>query len=596
MAAEWIVDHWEMLVVGALLVATLVFFLTERFPFEITALLVLVVLAGTGILTVAEAFSGFANTAMLTVLMMFVLSEAVVQVGIVDWLGDRIAPWFGTHAARQTLVIAILVAPVSAFINNAAAVAVLIPLVIRLCAQHGQSPSKLLIPLSFAAMLGGVVTVIGTSTNLLASDLAAREGLGELGMFSFAKVGLVVLLIGALYLVLVGHRLVPARIKPQGVDQRFHHREFVFEATIPATSPLLGKAIEGGALPGPAGVEVLHLVRGARRFEPQEPASLEANDQLLVKAPRAVFQSLLDSHAVELLPVKGEPTAASETHGFAELMVGYNSSVRGKRLGQLDLRERFGVQAVALLARDRPETLRLYARRLDAGDVLLVHGRKQGLEALTGGEEFVVLGGPAVQVRRRDKMGFVLAVLVAVVALAAFGIAPIVLTATAGVVALVVGNALRMQDLYRAIHWDVILLLAGIIPLGLALEKTGAAGAMAELLAAAGPYVPPVVLLAMVYVIAMILTELVSNNAAILIVGPVAIELARQLGHNPLTFLLAAMFAASTPFLTPIGYKTNLLVFAPGGYRFSDYARVGAPLNLLLAIVTPLLLAYFFPL
>jgi di/tricarboxylate transporter len=597
MVLEWIASHWELLLVCALVLLTLVLFLTERFPFEITALLVLVVLAASGILTVEEAYSGFANTAMLTVLMMFVLSETVVQVGLIDWLGDKVAPWFGTGGTRQVFIVILLVAPVSAFINNAAAVAVLIPLIMRLCAQAGRSPSKLLIPLSYAGMLGGTITVIGTSTNLLASDLAAREGLGKLGMFTFAPVGLGVLAVGALYLILVGHRLVPARVKPQGMDERFHLREFLFEVRVPEESPLVGQVAGEGALAKDYEAEILQIYRSDRRIEPDEAkAAYAVGDHVLLRAPRAKLEAIVEAGIVELVPVKGAPASGEETHGFAELLVGYNSSARGKRLGQLDLPKRYGVRAVAVLGGDSRRDDRLYHRKLRGGDILLVHGRQQRLKDLTGGDEFMVLGGPPVKVRRPAKIPLVLAVLAGVVGLAAFEILPIVVTATAGVVLVVAAGALRLQDMYRAIHWEVILLLAGIIPLGVALEKTGGASAIAGLVAQAGPYLPPVVLLAAVYILTTFLTELVSNNASILLVGPIAIELARQLSLNPLTFLLAVMFAASTSMLTPIGYKTNLLVFAPGGYRFTDYARVGAPLNVLLAIVTPLLLAHFFPL
>jgi di/tricarboxylate transporter len=569
-------EQWQMVFVFLLLLVVLVMFFTEVLPAEITALVSLALLGFTGILTIEETFSGFSNQATLAVLMMFVLSAGVLQSGIIDWIGERVGRLMGQGLTRQVFVLALLVGPISAFINNTPAVAVFIPLVILLASRTGHSPSRLLIPLSFAAMLGGTLTLIGTSTNLLASSIRRDYGLGTFGMFEFTKAGAIVF----------GVKL----------------REFLFEVEVPEGSPLLGKPIGESALDAKFDAEVLQVRRGTVWRDPEDvEMAYEAGNRLLVRAGLADLKRMADTGIVKLLsPEKTDkqevPSFEHDDIRFAEILVSPGSGLHNRTLGQARLWKQHRVRPVAVLSRGSTATRNLNERRLRSGDVLLVQGHQRDLETLSGGREFHVLGGPETPLRRPHKIPHVLFILAAVVGVAALGLAPIHLTATAGAILMVVTGALRLDDMYSSISWPVIFLLAGIIPLGVALQKTGGAAFLAGLIASAADFAPPIVILGLMYLMATLLTEVLSNNASVVLLVPIAIELALGLGLNPTTFILAVMFAASTSFLTPIGYQTNLMVMTPGGYRFGDYIRVGGPLNLVLVVVTPVVLNHFWPL
>jgi di/tricarboxylate transporter len=583
---DFLVSHWEILFVLVLIAVTLAIFVTEAFPIEITALSVLVVLGLSGILSVNEALSGFSNEATITVLMMFILSAAVVHSGIVDWVGDRLGVLMGKSTWRHVLVIGLVAGPVSAFINNTAAVAVMIPLILHLANRMGTSPSRLLIPLSFAAMLGGVMTLIGTSTNLLASALRAEAGLGQFGVFEFTKAGVIIFGVGLLYLVLIGARLIPERVEARRLDERYHLREFLFEVEVPDKSSLINKRVGRSELSEEYDAEVLLVQRGPKAYDPiREPVYYQGGDRVILRATRGQLQRMVDRGIVRLFTPTGSMDRSADDMDFRELLVTDTSTSKGKRLGRLRFWESSKVHPVALLSRGQASASRLYNRRLRVGDVVLVSGAKDDIAHMTGGDAFHVLGGPSPPVRRPHKVPHVLLILVGVVGLAALGVFPIVLTAAAGAVLMVVTGALRL-----------IFLLAGIIPLGIAMQTTGTAAILGGGIALTAGALHPLLLLGLFFVATSLLTEVISNNAAAVLMVPIGIEVSNNLGLNPVTFILAAMFAASTSFLSPIGYQTNLMVMGPGGYRYTDYLRVGAPLNLILAIVTPIVLNAFFPL
>jgi di/tricarboxylate transporter len=592
---DWAVANWPIVVVLALAVVALVFFAFEILPIEITALGVLVILGVTGIIPPTDLFSGFASSATITVLMMFILSAAVLQTGIVDWLGDRVGVLMGRSTARQVLFIGLIVGPVSAFINNTAAVAVLIPLVTHLAAQAKKSPSKLLMPLSFAAMLGGTVTLIGTSTNLLANALRIEAGLGSFGIFDFALPGLIVFGVGMVYLALVGHFLIPERLKAMPVDERYALREFLFEVLVPEGSKLLGQVAGAGDLAIEYDAEIIRVRQRGKTLAPGlHFAEYKAGDRLLIRSTRSNLQRMVDTGIVELLPAAEAEKVDLEDVEFSELLVHPTSPARSRKLATLAVWRQWRVHPVALLSRGRRTIDRLDQHVLAPGDIVLVSGAGRDIKALTGGDVFHVLGGPRAPVRRPHKAALVLLILAGVVGAAALNLMSIALSATAGVVLVAATGALRPVEMYRNVNWDVIFLLAGIIPLGLAMQSTGAAMMLADVLARSGDFLPPLGVLMLLYFITTLMTEVLSNNASVVLIVPVAVELAQQLGYNPIPFILIPMFAASTSFLTPVGYQTNLMVMGPGGYRYTDYFRVGAPLNVLMLIVTPFVISVFF--
>jgi di/tricarboxylate transporter len=601
---DQLVANWQVVFVLALAVVALVLFVMEAFPLEVTALGILVALGAAGILTPPVLLSGFSSPATITVLMMFILSAAVLQSGIVDWVGDRLGVLMGRSTLRQVLVVGLVVGPVSGFINNTAAVAVMIPLTIRLANDAGQSPSKLLMPLSFAAMLGGTLTLIGTSTNLLGNALREEAGLGSFGMFDFVAVGIIVFGVGMLYLTLVGRFLVPVRVEASRIDERYHLRSFVFEVRVPERSGLVGERVGWSKLAADYDVEALQVRRGDTVFDStRDYLEYAAGDVLLVSSTRSTLERLADTGIVELVAASegvenddgnGGKAALERLH-FAEMLVPPTSPAIGRRLEELAVWDEWRVHPVALLTKGRRRVGSPRGHVVRPGDVILVSGAERDVERLTGGYLFHVLGGPPVPVRRPQKAPLVLLVLAGVVVVAALGWAPIVLAATAGVVLVGAMGVLRPVEMYNSVNWGVILLLAGIIPLGIAMETSGAAAMVGSGLASSADYLPPLAVLALVYILTSLLTEILSNNASVVLVVPVVIELASGLGYDPIPFILAAMFAASTSFMTPMGYQTNLMVMGPGGYRYSDFFRVGAPLNLIMAVVAPLTINHFFP-
>jgi di/tricarboxylate transporter len=594
-AWEFLVEHWQIVFVLALIALMLTAFVTELLPIEITALSVLAILGLSGLLSIEEALSGFSSHATVTVLMMFILSAAVVQSGMVDWVGDRMGVLMGRSMFRHVFVIGLIAGPVSAFINNTAAVAVMIPLVMHLADKTGQSPSKLLIPLSYTAMLGGVTTVIGTSTNLLGSTLHAEAGLGHFGIFEFAQAGIIIFGIGLVYLAFVGSRLVPDRVEPKSPDKAYFRRAFLFEATVPEKSQLINKRVVPEALGRYLHARVILVRRGPKTFDPmEEPVYYHKGDRIVAQATRATLQRLTDHGILDINALSGRKLGKKERE-FRELLVTSGASARGKRLGSLEFWSHYHVQPVALLTRRRRKNDDLDDHRLRTGDVVLAAVPKEQSHQMTGRGVFEVLGGPAPPLRRPHKVPLVVLILAGVVGFAALDIFPIVFTATAGAILMVVTGALRLSDMYASIRWDVIFLLAGVIPLGIAMHTTGTAALLGGAIAGASHMLPPLLLLALFFLSVSILTEIVSNNASVVLMIPIGLEIAAALGYNPTTFVLAAMFAASTSFLSPIGYQTNLMVMAPGGYRYLDYLKIGGPLNLIMVIVTPLVLNLFWP-
>lgn len=596
MVLESLADTWQLWVVLGLVVVSLVLFFTEIIPLEITALGIPVVLAATGILDTADALSGFSSPATITVLMMFILSAGIMQSGVIDWLADRLGFLRGSVLELQVLFMCLLAGVLSAFINNTAAVAVLMPLVIQMASRSNISPGKLLMPLSFAAMLGGTMTLIGTSTNLLASSIRREHGLGAFGMFEFAEPAFVLFAIGIVYLFVSSRWTLPGRIQPRRLDDRYHLREFLVEVAVPEESPLIDRRVGEAKLTESYDADVLQVSRGGTTHAAHRGMlQYQAGDRLLIRATRANILRMVDTHIVDLVPAAEDPSDELEDFDFAELLISSESTLRGRRLGDLGLWSGHRVQAVALLSRGKTYTGQLPSWELRVGDVLLVVGAPRDIKSLSSGPEFHVLGGPEIPLRRPHKVPHALAILVAVVALAAFDVASIVVTATGGAVLMVVLGVLRLEEMYRNIHWDVIFLLAGIIPLGIALDATGVTTLVADLLVGGSEIVSPVALLAIIYVATAVLTNLVSNNAAVVLVIPVAIEVAQRVGADATAFVLAAMFAASNAYLTPVGYQTNLLVMAPGGYRYWDYMRQGLPLTIIMAIATPFVLNAYWP-
>ncbi|WP_324758882.1 SLC13 family permease [Haloarcula montana] len=635
----------DTLVVFALVAVALVLFVTEWLPPDITAIGVLVALVALEPYTHVpprEAILGFASPAVVTILAMYILSAGVEQAGVVDWLGAKLADLTGGDEGRLLAAIVGTTSVSAGFVNNTPIVAVFIPLVTGLSDRYGISPSTLLMPLSFAAMLGGTLTLIGTSTNLLASDLSA-ELLGEpFSMFTLTPVGIVVLIVGVGYLLTVGRALVPERIHPAAdFTEEFDMDRYLAQLQIREESPLVGltvtEALEqsvtdpvaaaatetlGQPIDPDAGVEeiaavgtvldidVLQIDRnGESFFATATDRTLEPDDVLTVRGNRQAVNRFAETLGLRQLARESvtEALLAESGHAgvLAEAVVDQESRLRGRTLADVQLRARFDVTVLAIRRGDEIFRDGLADLEFAAGDTLLLqtppeeiaHLQEEGYLVLTEGPPELFDGihddeAPPLAPEALLPLGLLLAVIV----VAALDLLPIYIAALGGVVTMVATGTLSASKAYDAVSWNVVFLLAGLLPLGLAMQETGGAAFLGGLLSTAGGVLPPLALLALFYLLTAVLSSVITPVATVVLMIPVAVATAQDIGINALPFLLIVTFAVATAFLTPVGYQTNLMVYGPGGYRFTDYTRVGLPLQLLLCVVTTLSVAALWPL
>jgi len=616
-----------LFVFGVILVA-LVLFATEPVPVDITAIGVLVALllaeplsalaADVGLLAdplvVLDAdptdavsatdrgLSGFASAATLTVLAMFILSDGVQRTGVVQILGHKVAALTGGDETKQLGAVIGLVSPISGFINNTAAVAILLPMVTDLAHEGEISPSKLLLPLSYASMFGGMLTLIGTSTNILASELSGRLIGRTFTMFEFTQLGIVVSIVGTIYLLTIGRWLTPERIPvARDLTEEFEMGEYLTEVVVREDSPLIGRTVQNALRDTEFDVDVVQLIRGERAFtEPLGPKVIQAGDIFAVRTDRDTLVELSDAEGLDLLPEvdvdEAELEQPSQRENLVEVVVAPGSKLVSETLVTSNFRQRYDATVLALRRGQELFRQRMDHVRLRVGDTLLIQGTPDSIERLNVNRDFIVAQEIERPDYRRSKIPVAIGIVLGVVGLAALDVLPIVVAALAGALAMVVTGCLEPTEVYDAVQWDVVFLLAGVIPLGIALETTGGADLLAGLVVESGALLPPIGVLAVVYLVTALLTNIISNNASVVLMVPVAYEAALQLGVNPFSFILAVTFAASTAFMTPVGYQTNLFVYGPGGYRFTDYIKVGTPLQLIFTVVTTLGIAYFFPL
>ncbi len=600
---------WEMVVVLAIVALTLFLFLREVIPVPVTAMLAAALLmliparAWEGaILTPEEGLSGFANQATIAVLAMFVLSAGVERSGAVAYISQFLARIAGKSARRQALSLGAVAGPLSGFINNTPVVAVLMPVAARLARDSKHTASKLLMPLSFFAMLGGTLTVIGTSTNLLGNALLPRYGLEPFGFFSFTLVGITALVIAALYFLTIGMRLVPDRGDGDVVD-RFDLKGFMAEYEVGEAGD--GKTLRDMDILFAKGLQTARVVRRKHILPSPGPSfTVATGDILVIQGGRSALEQLAERS--ELTPVAEQKYGLSNVIegddqepadiATAELVLAPGNRYEGRTIANIPFEARFGVMVLAVRHLDKVAVGPLSHARLEVGDVLLVQGSRLALERLQESSAFILTREREKPVFRTDKIAISLSIVAAVVLLASFDVTPIVTAALGGAVAMVLTGCLRIEEFLGSIHWNIVLLLAGIIPLGLALEKTGGADLLATGLIAVGSLLPPLVFLMLIFLATSLITEMLSNNASVVLLIPIVVAAAAALGLDGRPFALAVMLSASTSMLTPVGYQTNTMVFGPGNYRFRDYLRVGGPLNLMLVIALPLVIAWLFPL
>lgn len=585
------------------LVVALVAFVAEWLPVDLTALCVAIVLILLGLVTPEEGIAGFSNSATVTVMAMFVLSAGITRTGVIQVIRDRLLVWGGKNPHQQVFVLGALVGPISAFINNTAVVAIFLPIVEDWCKKQKISPSKLLIPLSYATVLAGMITVVGTSTNILASGISAKLGYGEFSLFQFTALGVVTFLAGLLYLTIFAPKLLPDRKSSTGefLEDDYGSKVYLSEVIISPRSNLIGQTLSQSGLQRKFNFDVLELIRNKVHLsQPLADKVLNAGDILIVHSSREELLKIKDERGLEIfadVKFQKEDIESAITTGeekLAEVLILSNSRLIGTTLKDLKFRQRYNATVLAIRRGSELLQGRLGKIPLKFGDLLLVQGPKQSFIGLQTTRELLVLEEKEIESLRQDKGIIALMITLLVIIIAAFDIQPILVTSLVGVVLMVITGCLKPGEVYGSIRWDIIFLLAGLIPLGTAMDNSGTTKWLADNLVAIGGNLSGFWILVFFYLITSVLTEILSNNAAVVLMIPVAVEVAKTLGLNPLAFMYAVTFAASNSYLTPIGYQTNTMVYAPGGYKFLDFTRLGAPLNLILTILTPVLIVLFY--
>jgi len=576
----------------------LLLFISEKMSVDLVALMVLVSLTITGLITPEEAFSGFASPAVITVWAVFIISGGLTRSGVADVIARFILRLAGHNQVRLIALIMVTVGVMSAFMNNIGAVAILLPAVVSVAREMKISPSKLLIPLAWASLMGGNLTLIGTPPNILASSILSNyPEIPNFEFFDFVPMGLIVLTTGVLYMILVGRHLLPMRTPGIGLSQDYPIREYLSAVQVQMDSPVLGRMvreIDWGDL------NVLHIdsLEG-EILNSRSDHHLESGDRLLVEASA---ETLLDTaQSLGLAPAPdgrlSAPRIPDGSLKLAEVILSPKSKLHSKTLAELDFRARFGLSVLAI----RHEGTTLFERLVDIplqfGDSLLIEGTTERLAALRRDPDFLMLDTtPPLEPRRTHKAPLTVAILLGGLVMVTTGWLPVPVALLSGAILMVLSGALSMEEAYQSIEWKSIFLIAGMLPMGIAMEKTGTAQLMADWIVELIGGWGALAVIAGIYIMTGMLTEVMSNAAATVLVTPIAIDAALRLEADPRAFVIGVVLAASTSFLMPIGHQVNVIILGPGGYRFSDYTRVGVFLNLILLLIVMLTLPLIWPL
>jgi di/tricarboxylate transporter len=581
--------EWQPYAALAILLAMFVAFLRERYPVEVVAIAGAALLVVLGILPTTEVMRIFSNSAPWTIVAMFVLVGALVRTGGLDWLSGLA----GRNAAQNptlTLIgILVAVAALSAFINNTPIVVVMLPVMIQLARQMGVAPSRVLMPMAFAAVLGGCVTLVGTSTNLVVDGVARQAGLEPFGIFEMTPLGLPLAIAGLVYLIVLGPRMLPDRTSMAGLLSDKSRARFFTEAVIPPDSNLIGREVLSVRLFQREGVRLIDVIRGdASLRRDLAGVTLEVGDRIVLKTAMTELLSLQRDKSLRRV----DQVSATETT-TVEALITPDCKMVGRRLGELRLRRRYGVYPLAIHRRDQNVGTKLDDVVIRVGDTMLIEGAPEDIQRLAADQNLVDVSHPRDRALRRDRAPVVVAVLAAVIGLSAIEVAPIEILAFIGVAIVLLTRCIDADEAFSFIDGRLLAMLFAMLAVGAALDHSGAVGLM---VGAATPWLdgwPPFLFVFAVFALTSVLTELLSNNAVAVVVTPVAISLAMSLGMDPRPIALVVMMGASFGFATPIGYQCNTLIYGPGGYRFADFVRFGAPLNLLMgvlcAILVPLL-------
>lgn len=588
----------QIAIVLALLVVAVVLFATERIPIEIVALLLVIALVVTNTLSAGEAFAGFGNDIVVTIAGLFVLTGGLARTGVIDVIGRRLHRTAGDNEFRITALIMFAAALCAAVMKNTTTTAMFLPVVLGIATRTGISPSKLLMPLAFGAILGGTCTLIGTSTNLAVSGALPRYGMEPFTMFELTQVGVTIVGVGMLYMLLLGLRLLPRSEPAQSLTEQYHVRQYVTEVIVLDNSPLIGKTLAEARIGDELDLTVLGILRGDEqaRIAPNPNEQIKADDLLLVQGRVEDILRVKSEAGIEIKPdfTLSDSLLEGKDVELVEAMVPRGSDLIGRTLKRLEFWKRYQIVVLAINRHGVNLLSKISRVRLRFGDVLLLQGKREDVEVLAADGQILLLEEISDKQVRSEKRPWALFAFAVFIFFSLTHIVPLPIAVLLGALILLASHSLRISEVYEIIDWRLIVLIACMMSFGVAMEKTRADQYLADLIVRGTGDYGPMAVLAGFFVMTVALTQPMSNQAAALVMLPISVKTALALGLNPRTFAITVTYAASCSFLTPLE-PACVLVYTPGRYRFLDFLKVGSILTIAVFVIVMWLVPVFWP-